>query len=384
VATVYNQTVSCRFGVELNDLLENDYWTYLDVGVAWVRRSGMRHIMPSLTNFLQRGGKARFVVGVDIENSSKEGLEDLLSQAQYGQIHTFIHHNEHASATFHPKVYLFHNEEHAKLIVGSNNLTQSGLFTNTEAGLEIDGTISDSVIVAIRAALDSWCEPSQGLSHELDAAFLTSLEQGGYVHSEKAINRRRAAARPSRARRGTARPPLFGSRPQAAPPLPGAVDPQRQPEVTPDSRPQRRRRRPSSAPTSGVGTLLLIRPRLARGTQMQIPIPLKKGPFLNTVNEIVSDHDDVPRPINPTHPERAGGAVNTYKMELPESHDVDNPVMRIWKTPEGRVRYRVYDPDSPDGLFILQRLEGGRRTNPPQTTVTKRNDPDHSTWYRFV
>ena len=116
---------------------------------------------------------------------------------------------------------------------------------------------------------------------------------------------------------------------------------------------------------------------------MQVPIPLKKDPFLNTVNELVSDHDNVARPIRPTHPERAAGAVNTYKMELPESHDIDNPVMRIWRTLDGSMRYRVYDPDSPDGLLILQQLEEGRHTNPPETMVTKR-DPDRSTWYRFV
>jgi hypothetical protein len=123
---------------------------------------------------------------------------------------------------------------------------------------------------------------------------------------------------------------------------------------------------------------------MARGTQTQIPIPLKEGPFLRAVSEIISDHEDVARPVRPTRPERAGGAVNTYKMELPESGGIDNPVVRIWKTPEGPLRYRVYDPASPDGMFILQRLDQGRHTNPPQTTVTKPSDPDHSTWYRFV
>ena len=83
MATVYNQTVATRFGVELNDLLANDYWSRFDVAVAWVRRSGLRHVVPALIEFLHRGGVIRFIVGIDIEkNTSKEGLEDLLALSQ--------------------------------------------------------------------------------------------------------------------------------------------------------------------------------------------------------------------------------------------------------------------------------------------------------------
>lgn len=127
-----------------------------------------------------------------------------------------------------------------------------------------------------------------------------------------------------------------------------------------------------------------MRPRFARGTQTQIPIPLKNGPFLSRVDEIISDHDNVARPISGTQPERGGGAVNTFKVEMPESERIADPVVRIWLAPDGRVRYRLFDPDSPDGRFIWQKLEDGRHTTPPQTAVTKPKDPDHATWYRFV
>src|SRR5437899_81793 len=110
MSVVYNQTVACRFGVELTDLLANAYWTRFDAAVAWVRRSGLRHVTPALINFLQRGGSVRFVVGIDIENTSKEGLQDLLTLAQYGNAQIIIRHNEHPSVTFHPKVYLFSND----------------------------------------------------------------------------------------------------------------------------------------------------------------------------------------------------------------------------------------------------------------------------------
>ncbi len=109
--TVYNQAISCRFGVELADLLNDESWTRFDCAVAWARHSGLRHVLPGLVVFLQRAAAVRFVVGIDIENTSKEGLEDLLSLAAHGKVETFIHHNEHPSVTFHPKVYLFTNNE---------------------------------------------------------------------------------------------------------------------------------------------------------------------------------------------------------------------------------------------------------------------------------
>jgi hypothetical protein len=117
---------------------------------------------------------------------------------------------------------------------------------------------------------------------------------------------------------------------------------------------------------------------------MQIPIRLKEGPFLLGVEEIISDHDNVARPISSTHPVRGGGTVNTYKMEVQEADVIADPVMRVWKTADGTVRYRVYRPDSAAGKSILKRLEEGLHTDPPQTMLTKPNDPEHSGWSRWV
>jgi phosphatidylserine/phosphatidylglycerophosphate/cardiolipin synthase-like enzyme len=266
--TVYNQTVACRFGVELAGLLANDSWRRFDAAVAWVRRSGLRHVQARLADFLQRGGAIRFVVGIDIENTSKEGLENLLALAPYGNIQTMSHHNEHPSVTFHPKVYLFSNDEHARLIVGSNNLTESGLYTNTEAGLRVDAAVTDPVIVQMRAALDFWCEPTGNLARVLDQRLLTALRRGGYITTEESLQRRRLASRTRNATgAGRGRPPAprFSSKAEIAPPAPAApgVSGGRRARATGRAG---HPRQPSSAPRSGTGTVLLVRPRVARGT----------------------------------------------------------------------------------------------------------------------
>ena len=168
---LYNQPIAHRFGKAFQQLIESGEWNSLDVAVAWVRRSGTRHVVPYLQDFLADGGTARFTVGVDIENTSQEGLEDLLSLAESGTSETFIYHNESA-VTFHPKLYLFSNVQRARLIVGSNNLTEAGLFTNTEAGLQIDAGIDDEVIRDTRISLASWRDPSENLAKPLDQTLL--------------------------------------------------------------------------------------------------------------------------------------------------------------------------------------------------------------------
>jgi hypothetical protein len=354
--TVYNQAVSCRFGVELADQFSNETWIRFDAAVAWVRRSGVRHIMPALAEFLQREGEVRFVVGIDIENTSKEGLEALLSLESHGKIETFVHHNEHQSVTFHPKVYLFSNDTEARLIVGSNNLTESGLFTNTEAGLQVDAAAGDPVITKMLGAIDSWCKTSDKMAHRLDAAFLDKLVQNGYVATEETLNRRWASTRRSTTATpgGPPRQTLFGSREETAP----AVGPSAAagPAATP--RPRRERPQGNTAPTGGSGAVLLMRPAFSRSdTQMQFPKAVRKGPFLAGVTTIESDHDHRSRRIPATHPERdkekGKTDPNTHKFHVPEAKPFDRPVVRFWRTPVGVIMYHVYDTNSPDGRSLL-------------------------------
>jgi len=86
--------------------------------------------------FLRNGGHLSIVVGIDLKNTTREGLQALLDLEQFGRSETFVYHNE-AGSIFHPKVYLFRNTTEARLIVGSNNLTASGLYVNVEAGLRL-------------------------------------------------------------------------------------------------------------------------------------------------------------------------------------------------------------------------------------------------------
>lgn len=120
---LYNQPIAHRFGKALMDIIDSGEWKRIEFAIAWVRQSGTKYLKPSLSKFLSDGGVSKFTVGIDIENTSKEGLEDLLELMDIGDSETFIYHNE-AISTFHPKVYLLQSETRARLIVGSNNITE--------------------------------------------------------------------------------------------------------------------------------------------------------------------------------------------------------------------------------------------------------------------
>jgi hypothetical protein len=161
----------------------------------------MSYLTQQLTNFLRGGGEVSIVVGIDLLNTTREGLEALLALEPHGCCETYVYHNE-AQSVFHPKLYLFRNEEEARLIVGSNNITEAGLYVNVEAGLQTDVPVNSPTIVEVVDALASWKDTATGLSFRLDAALLNRLVTEGYVPDEATA---RAQLRRVRQRQGAGR-----------------------------------------------------------------------------------------------------------------------------------------------------------------------------------
>ncbi|MBI1788110.1 MAG: phospholipase D family protein [Acidobacteria bacterium] len=379
----YNQPLAVRFGTELlrhvDQVAQVDpFWDTLDIAVAWVRASGMAYLSERLANFLRHGGQLSVVVGIDIQNTTREGLQALLDLEQYGRCETFVYHNE-AGSVFHPKLYLFRNEEEARLIVGSNNITESGLYVNVEAGLQVDTDVNAAVIAQTLDALSSWKDTTSRLAVRLDRDFLERLVRGGYVPDEAAAREqmRRERTRPARGRENA---PLFAGRRFVAPDL--AAGGGRR--AAPAARGQAPRRgaaaRPAAEARVPAGTVLLMRLRKAhvrdRPTQTQIPIRVADT-FFGGVTEVQSSHSGQRHGIIEA---TARGGRNTMKLEIPEMRDFVQPVARFERTPEGIV-YEAYDVGSPQGNQIIATLEGGRRDNTTQLSIS---DAERATWWRPI
>ncbi len=377
----YNQPLAIRFGTEFLrhvdqvDHLE-PYWDSLDIAVAWVRASGMAYLSDRLANFLRNGGHVSVIVGIDIQNTTREGLQALLDLEAHGHCETFVYHNE-ASGVFHPKLYLFRNDEEARLIVGSNNITQSGLYVNVEAGLQIDTTVDASVVGQALDALSSWKDTTSRLAVRLDPAFLAQLVSDEYVIDEARALANMRAARGTRAARPT--PPLFGARRVIPPSLATALV-RRSPPARGRAVPAAGSAAPVLPAAAPAGTVLLMRLRKAslttRTTQTQIPIRVADT-FFQGVTEVQSAHSGLRHGI---HEAAARGGRNTMKLEIPEMADFAQPVARFERTPEGVV-YETYDVGSPQGDQIMTTLEEGRGDNTTQLSIS---DADRATWWRPI
>lgn len=212
---VNNPEAARRIGDHVRNALSSGEWSHLHAAIAFVKTSGTRHISADLARFGDGGAIVRLAVGVDAQGSSKEGLQMLLDH-QRGNSRITVVHNENDS-TFHPKLWLFENDEAGELLIGSGNLTGGGLFTNYEALLRIRLERSHKedaeVLSSVRKVLEGWTTPEDEIVRELNAVLLTELVEQGYVITEEMQRARRVsekAAQGYMARQGKA-PRLFTS-----------------------------------------------------------------------------------------------------------------------------------------------------------------------------
>ena len=173
-----------RVGDWLNENLAGD-WHEFRAAVAFVKWSGVKHILANLTGFAQ-SRRAEVIAGVDHQGTSYEGLRRLLDAVSpNGRVVVFHNKLRH---TFHPKVYLFKSDDRAEMVVGSENMTEGGLYTNYELGVQVSldlGEDSDrEMLESIEGVLNRWTDEKSGTATELNDAGLESLVQAGYVLKE--------------------------------------------------------------------------------------------------------------------------------------------------------------------------------------------------------
>ncbi|HAF27805.1 MAG TPA: hypothetical protein DCG75_02045 [Bacteroidales bacterium] len=102
--------------------------------VAFAAISGVRMLIPHLKKAKETYTHIRFYIGVDNRGTSKEALEELIKQ----NIETYIYHDKREFVTYHPKLFIFEGSKHTRMIIGSSNLTSSGIKSNIEASVQLD------------------------------------------------------------------------------------------------------------------------------------------------------------------------------------------------------------------------------------------------------
>ncbi|TXK71736.1 phospholipase D family protein [Mesonia sp. HuA40] len=121
-------------GKQIVASLESKDYKIFNGFVAFASISGVKMLQPFLKKAKSKYDHIRFYIGVDNRGTSKEALESLL----YQNINTYIYYDKRNYVTYHPKLFIFEGEKFTRVIIGSSNLTSSGLKSNLEASIQLD------------------------------------------------------------------------------------------------------------------------------------------------------------------------------------------------------------------------------------------------------
>lgn len=142
------------------------------LSVAFVSESGVEQIEEKLK---AHGTRLRVFAGIRNDITSHQGLLRLHSIAG-STLYTVDTGSR--NVIFHPKLYLVRGKAHARLVVGSANLTLGGLNNNIEAGMMLDFDLADAADKAVVDGIESHLAalPSEYPSHVVKVSAVSELD----------------------------------------------------------------------------------------------------------------------------------------------------------------------------------------------------------------
>lgn len=157
---------------------------------AFVSIGGVNNLKDGITSFISNGGSVSLYVGVDLHATSKEALKALID----ANIPTKIVYSPN-SVVYHPKVYLFRGNTNHMVIVGSSNLTTSGLFQNVESSICVKFNDGDAQGMELENSIlryfDKIIDGTSGSVRDLTEETLQLLVDSNIVLSETSLRKAR-------------------------------------------------------------------------------------------------------------------------------------------------------------------------------------------------
>src|SRR5438309_10902481 len=203
------QPLNGQLGYLLDEQLRARKWKRAVMVAAFAGARGVALLLSAIAEFRTHRGEIAVYVGFDRRGTSAVALRMLLAACDQ----VFLVHNPDPRQIFHPKMYIFQNDDEAMVIVGSNNLTATGLYQNIEA----------SIVVNLRLPRD------QEILDTFDKQLASLPVQGVAALTEERIQELEHKGRLSHddtetSEEGTGQEgvhePLEGFGPQPVPPLP--------------------------------------------------------------------------------------------------------------------------------------------------------------------
>ena len=133
-----------------------------DLSIAFIGESGISAIEQTLLNAIANKKKGRIVTSTYLGFNTPKTFKFLLNIFKDSNVEIRIYQKE----GFHPKGYIFKNDDNYKIMIGSSNLTQSALCVNQEWNICISGTDEDDVINRINNEFEEQWNDSIKLTAE--------------------------------------------------------------------------------------------------------------------------------------------------------------------------------------------------------------------------
>jgi|GEM_PF-2311654 len=114
------------------------------LGVAYAKHSAYKVLKSEFEQFLRNGGKLRLIFDIEKFITDREIIEEFATIPGDCECKVFIRSQSAQAAwpflTYHPKSYLFFDDQQYSVIIGSSNLTMGGLEHNIECNLCVSGS----------------------------------------------------------------------------------------------------------------------------------------------------------------------------------------------------------------------------------------------------
>lgn len=189
---------------ELRDGINDNRFNSLKAVVAFAKAGPLLRLQSAITPRRLSGFRIEAVIGVDQFGTSAQALNFALENFDT------TYFTREPGRTFHPKVYIFEGPLHARIFVGSNNLTVGGTETNFEASIRLDFSLPSDA-AAFAPFRDLWEElmpPGCPATTVLTTSALANLIYEGTVPDERVM--RKTSLAPGAGSTAPPRPPRSG------------------------------------------------------------------------------------------------------------------------------------------------------------------------------
>ena len=195
------QTISQPFGDDeraqtlgsiLEQLLSREEVVYRGIWIisAWVSQKSFLRLASFINRHKNHGADIHIYFGINLQGTSIEAARAI---NQY-HVDSRVLYNLRNSHTFHPKIYLLEADTEADLIIGSNNLTEGGMYTNYEAAAKMRFVlpIDQQSYQDMKADLNIFLNPPIRISGSLNEQLIKRLIRLNLIVPEKLARRNRA------------------------------------------------------------------------------------------------------------------------------------------------------------------------------------------------